>query len=104
MVGPLKSKESPAQFNIRTLFPNKKDDEIANEAADYFMRISNRFDPLDMDELRGQATSNVIKITPTEVEERLSKCKKPKGLWRKTFSQTSSASSRVCWLDLFPVY
>ena len=50
MVNRLKSKEAPTQFDIRSIFPGKKDVEIANEAADYFGRISDGFTPLDMNQ------------------------------------------------------
>ena len=51
----LGSKEAPKMWELRVLFPNLIDQEIAEKLAEYFNRISNEFIPLNKAETNAPA-------------------------------------------------
>ena len=42
----LKAKDAPTQWNIKSLFPGQTPENIAEQAAEYFSRISQEYDPV----------------------------------------------------------
>ena len=50
----------PPQFDVRNLseFENKEDEEVAEELAGYFNKISKKFDPLQLEDVPSCARTN----------------------------------------------
>ena len=76
----LKDKEAPVPFDICSLFPGHKEDQISEYVADFFMSISAHFPKLTNEDLPTEEDAEVIQVTEKQVEKRLKECKKPKGL------------------------
>ena len=74
----LQDPEAPAPWSVRSLFPGKTDEYIAEEAAEYFSRISAEFDPIP----RATPTPEGERMTVPSIAQIASKIrsmKKPKG-------------------------
>ena len=74
------SKERPPQFDVRSLFENLTDAEVAEKLADHFNGISLEFDGLDPNRVPSTYSSPVQVLVEREVEDRLRKFRKPKSM------------------------
>ena len=72
--------EKPAQFDVRTLYESKTDKEISEDLANYFVRISREFDPLEPDQIPITADRNLPVLQNFEVAGRIRKFRKPKSM------------------------
>lgn len=77
-----KSFEKPKEFNIRELRPDSNDQEIADEAAEYFNRISKEFSPLMPSDIPKTYERPLPFLTCEMVQRRLESCKKPNSMVR----------------------
>ena len=75
----LQSKNAPAVWNVRNLFPQASDTEIANDCVKYFSAISREYQPISDPKTTPAATWS---IPLHEVSSRLKYCKKPKSMVR----------------------
>ena len=73
----LKTKEVEKPWNVRSLFPETSDEEIANKCADFFCEISSEYRPLGPP--KGGVPGAWV-IPMHEISSRLRYCKKPKGI------------------------
>ena len=71
-----KGADRPKDFNIRELRPGKSDQEIADEVAAFFNRISDEFQPLQPDQVPTTYTRDLPLLSPAQVQEMLLKSKK----------------------------
>lgn len=71
-----KSVDKPKDFDIRDLRPNNTDMETATEAAAYFNRISNEFQPLQPEEIPATYHRDLPLLSPANVQQMLIKAKK----------------------------
>ena len=74
------SPEKPETFDIRSLKPGCSDREVAEEAATYFNRISDEFEPLDPFQIPKTYDRQLPMLSATEVENKLRTCKKPSSM------------------------
>ena len=72
----MKSKEAPKKWDVRTLFPGKTDEEIAELVAEFFNSISCEFRPLEPDWVAQGADTR--EFLPYQIAGRLRAFKKPK--------------------------
>ena len=71
-----KAYDKPKEFNVRDLRPGVPDQEVADEVAGYFNRISQEFEPLRPNEIPSTYYRHIPLITPEKVELMLKKCRK----------------------------
>ena len=76
------SKDRPKQFDPRSLFPGKEDDEIASLIADHFNAISAEFNPLEPGDIPSTFSSTIATLSPHEVSARIRHFRKPKSMVR----------------------
>jgi hypothetical protein len=75
----LKDCEKPKEWHIRELAEeNEKDDSLSERLADYFSSISQEFEELKRDMIPSTYDTEVKILTPSDVDDRLKKMKKPK--------------------------
>ena len=73
--------ERPPQFDVRTLLPGKTDQEVSEVLADYFVKVSREFEPLQPGEIPAQMPTHGCKLLENfEVAARLKKMRKPKSM------------------------
>ena len=72
--------ERPAQFNIATILPDKTDKERAELLADYFIKVSREFDPLQPEDIPAKKPPAGKSLSNFEVAARLKKMRKPKSM------------------------
>ena len=75
-----KTPEKSQTFDIRSLRPGQSDQEVADELADYFNRISAEFDPLTQDQVPRTRDRELDPLAPHEVAARLKRFRKPKSM------------------------
>ena len=75
----LKDQNKPEDFDVMSLRPDKTEQQVGEELADFFAAISANFDPVDRASLPQTCQESMI-IKPFEIEKRLRKCKKPKSM------------------------
>ena len=75
-----KSHEKPKEFDIRSLRPEESKESIAEEAAEYFNRISKEFQPLSPSQIPSTYDRALPKFTCENVKSKLLSCKKPKSM------------------------
>ena len=68
--------DKPADFNIKDLRPGKTEQEIANEAASFFKRISDEFLPLEPDQIPATYHRDLPLLSPAQVQKMLTDAKK----------------------------
>ena len=68
--------DRPAQFDVRNLRPGKTDQEVADELATYFNRISQEFSPLQPHEIPSTYDRDLPPIGVAEAESMIRKSKK----------------------------
>ena len=73
-----KSKEKPVEFNVKNLFDNKSDKDVAESLADHFNSISREFDGLT--EIPVGVSCSLPNISRHMVEKRLCSFCKPKSM------------------------
>ena len=71
-------KEKPPQFDVRDLFQNKSDSEIADSVAEHFNKISNEFSGLRPEDVPQAPDLDLPRLTPEMVAKRLRQMKKPR--------------------------
>ena len=76
--------ERPVAFNVRKLLPGKPDKEVAKQLAEYFIRVSREFDPLQDSEvpLPPARGPQLPVLQRYEVSARIKKMRKPKSMVR----------------------
>ena len=75
------SREKPASFDVRSLFPGgRSDSEIAEDLADHFNGISSEFNGLDPADVPLTYSSPIPFITEQQLVQRLKSFKKPKSM------------------------
>ena len=79
-VSAYKSFDKPRSFDVRDLRPGAPDQDVADEVAGYFNRISCEFQPLQPQEIPSTYHRDLPPLTPAMVESRLKKCKKPSSM------------------------
>ena len=79
-VSAFKTADKPKSFNVRDLRPGKSDQEVADEVASYFNKISNEFSPLQPHEIPATYHRDLPLLSPILVEGRLKKCRKPSSM------------------------
>ena len=73
--------EKPEQFDIRKVVGEEKSDqEISESLADYFIKVSREFTPLQPSEIPAVRPAGGRKLTMYEVAARLKKMRKPKSM------------------------
>ena len=72
--------EKPQTFDVRSLRPGKTDQEVAEELADHFNRISAEFDGLSPDQIPTTKNRVIDPLMPHEVSSRLKHFRKPKSM------------------------
>ena len=73
--------EKPRQFDVRGLFDEgKKDCEIAEDLADYFIKVSREFDPLEPEHPPITRDVGLPGLQNFEVAARIRKFRKPKSM------------------------
>ena len=71
--------ERPSVFDVRDLLPGRdSDNEIAEELASYFNRISCEFEPLSAQDIPSTRTKEMPALEEYEVAARIRKFRKPK--------------------------
>ena len=70
------SAERPKAFDVRSLKPNASDQEVAEDVAKFFNRISDEFEPLDPFEIPSTYGRDLPSLTLGQVADRLRSCKK----------------------------
>ena len=73
-----KSREKPADFDIRDLYEGKNDAQIAEELADHFNSISCEFDGLSADDVPISHSFSLPVLSREDVRKRLVSIRKPK--------------------------
>ena len=75
----LKTSDMPHLWDIRDLWPERGDNEIAEELADFFSNVSNEFTPLAKKDIRTSNRQSIPfkMLKPHEVSSHLRHCKKP---------------------------
>ena len=73
-----KNAEKPKSFNVRDLRPGVEDNDIADEVAAYFNRISNEFKPLESHQIPMTYHRDLPPLSVEEVEKMLKSSKKAK--------------------------
>ena len=71
-----KDRERPEIWDVRSMWPDKEDHEIANILADYFNKISSEFSPLE--ECPDTFDRDLPLLEPFQISGRLKSFKKPK--------------------------
>lgn len=72
--------EKPQTFDVRSLRPGATDSQVAEELADYFNRISGKFDPLTAGQVpMGPPRTNET-LSPHQVSSRIKHFRKPKSM------------------------
>ena len=69
--------EAPPQWSINNIDPTKSDEELGEIMADYFTRITDEFEPIDMSSLPSTFSSPIPPVTPMDCAERIKNGKKP---------------------------
>ena len=72
----LKSSAAPQEWSLLDLFPDRTPEEASNEAAAFFTRISDSFEPLPTAGTRVSSTTRP-RLTVQQVAEKLKAAKKP---------------------------
>lgn len=81
VVGCLKNREAPPPFSPADIFPGESHSVVAEKSADFFTKISERFEPLTARDLpRKEGNDPAFRVRADEIEKRLRECKKPRGL------------------------
>ena len=71
-------REKPPQFDVRDLFPNKDDREVANKVADHFNKISSEFNGLNPADVPDTVDLDLPVLSCDEIAKRLRDMKKPR--------------------------
>ena len=79
-VNQLKESEAPKPFNVTDLFPGRTENDAAERAADYFVKVAERLEPLKETRMPTFATRPLIDVEM--IRKRLRSCRKPRGLLR----------------------
>ena len=74
------SKEKPASYNVRDLYPDRDDDEVAEALAEHFIKISREFNGLQAAPLPAADDASLPPLTCAEVVGRLKSFRKPKSM------------------------
>ena len=76
----LRSREKPPEFNVRDLFPEKSESEVAEELAGHFNEISKEFDGLEQGQVPQAHSDPLPIICRAQLEKVLCGFKKPKSM------------------------
>ena len=71
------SAEKPKTFDVRSLHPGSGDEEVAEEVATFFNKISDEFKPLDPFDIPRTYEGDLPRLSSLEVEKTLRTFKKP---------------------------
>ena len=77
-----KSKDRPRQLNVYLQFPRKTDQEVSEELASFFNRISGEFQPLEPSEIPRTHSRTLPDLLPFQVAGRIKAFKMPKSMVR----------------------
>ena len=72
--------EKPKQFDVRELLPDKTDEQVAEELAVYFNRISLEFNPLQESDIPETFETGLPRLRTYEVASRIRRFRKPKSM------------------------
>ena len=72
--------DKPKQFDVRSLCPGKDDQEVAEELADFFNRISAEFRGLDADDIPVTRSASLPKLDLHQVAGRIRRFRKPRSM------------------------
>ena len=72
--------EKPKLFDVRDLYDNKNDNEVAEDLAEYFVKVSREFDPLEPADVPVTRESTLPSLQRFEVAARLRRFRKPKSM------------------------
>ena len=72
--------EKPEQFDVRTLFPGEGDYEVSEKLAEYFVRVSREFSPLEPGDIPTGKPGGVALLSCHEVAARIRKMRKPNSM------------------------
>ena len=72
------SKERPPAFDVRTLFPNMSDGQVAEELARHFNTISKEFEPLESWQIPRTYSEGLPTLQRYQVAGRIRSFRKPK--------------------------
>ena len=75
-----KCADKPKAFDIRDLCPGKPDHETAGEAAAFFNRISNEFQPLEPCDIPSTYHRELPLLSPASVADMITKSRKPNSM------------------------
>lgn len=79
--------ERPNAWSINMLDPTASDRTLAEKLADFFVRITDEFVPINIDQLPTTYPSPFLMFQPHEVSERIRLMKKPNPLLSAMFSR-----------------
>ena len=80
IVNQLKDTEKPDKFDIMLMRPEKQVPQVAKELADFFRRITDRFPPLQNDQIPNDDQHEKMKLTREQGLKRIKDNKKPKSM------------------------
>ena len=69
--------EKPPIFEVRSLLPDKSDNDVAEELAEFFIRVSREFDPLTQDQIPTTYLVGLPILRKYEVASRIRRFRKP---------------------------
>lgn len=76
----LKCNEAPKAFSPCDIYPGKSEVEVAENAADYFTRIAEKFEPIGRSATHPDVSNAPALVSTEMVRKRLRECKKSSGL------------------------
>ena len=76
----LQTRDRPKPFNVRSLFPGRTDEEVAESLAEFFNKISSEFQPLEPADIPRTHRRVLPNLQPFEVADRIRVFKKPKSM------------------------
>ena len=98
-------REKPPDFDIRSLYPDQSDAEVAEELSKHFNAISSEFQGLRDGDVPPAAEEALPSLSRAEVSKRLSEIKKPRGGVRgDIFPSLVSRSADVLAVPLTNIY
>ena len=72
--------EKPKQFDVRDILPGRSDQQVAEELADFFNKVSREFDPLEPGQIPVTKPASLPRLHKHDVSSRLKHFCKPKSM------------------------
>ena len=75
-----KARDKPPEFDVRDLYPDTGDQEVAEKLATHFNKISSEFDGLQAEDIPSSYSSEIPLLSAEQVAKRLRDFRKPKSM------------------------